>query len=90
MKRKKMDKIKTKITMQNMLGVFIVLCPILDIISFIFRNNFQTYISPSTFLRPIITIGVSIAIFIKSKAKRKNFNYMFNLCYIWNNSYNYI
>ena len=65
-----MDKIKTKITVQNALCLYIIICPILDMVSFIYRNFFQTYISPSTFLRPIITIAVTATIFIKCKWKR--------------------
>lgn len=65
-----MKKIKEKLTMENALCLFILLCPILDMASFLFRNTFQTSLSPSTFIRPIITIIIAIIIFIKTKKKR--------------------
>ncbi len=79
-----MEKLRKKITIENALCLFIILCPILDMASFLFRNTFNTSISPSTFIRPIITIAVAIIIFFKCKFKRKNnYNrtYIFNL---WN------
>lgn len=66
-----MEKIKEKITIENMLCLLIVICPILDMASFIFRNIFNTNISPSTFLRPIIPICAIIYIFIKKPIKLK-------------------
>ena len=86
MKREKMERLKNKITIENALCLFIVLCPILDILSFIFRKSFETCISPSTFLRPVITIAVAIEIFIKHKFKRKNCFDLFNLFCIWSGS----
>ena len=59
--------------MENLLVIFLILCPIFDILSFIFRNIFNTSISPSTILRPIIPLIVFIDIFIKSKHKLKIF-----------------
>ena len=58
---------------ENLLIIFIILCPIFDIISFVFRNTFNTSISPSTLLRPIIPLIVIIDLFIKSKKKLKMF-----------------
>lgn len=66
-----MPNIKKKITVENILCLFIVLCPILDMISFLFRNFFNTSISPSTFIRPIIPITLIMYIFIKDKIKLK-------------------
>lgn len=66
-------KINTKNLMENLLVIFLILCPIFDILSFIFRNIFNTSISPSTILRPIIPLMVFIDIFIKSKHKLKIF-----------------
>lgn len=66
-------KINTKNLMGNLLVIFLILCPIFDILSFIFRNIFNTSISPSTILRPIIPLIVFIDIFIKSKHKLKIF-----------------
>ena len=43
-------------TMENILCFFIIVCPILDVASFLFRNYFNTFFSISTILRPIIPI----------------------------------
>ena len=51
--------------------MFIIFCPILDMLSFIFRNIFETKISPSTFLRPIVSIIVIIYILLKEKKRFK-------------------
>lgn len=65
-----MEKSK-KVKMDKLLYILIILCPILDMLSFIFRNTFETKISPSTFLRPIISIIVIIYIIIKDKNRWK-------------------
>ena len=57
--------------LEDILCIYIVLCPILDILSFLFRNYFETNISVSTFLRPIFPIIISIYIFIKANKKNK-------------------
>lgn len=62
---------KEKITLESLLCLLIILCPILDMASFVFRNVFSTNISPSTFIRPIIPIAVIIYIFFKDKIKLK-------------------
>jgi O-antigen ligase len=62
---------KKLIKIDKLLCVLIVLCPMLDMLSFIFRNTFETKISPSTFLRPIISIIVIIYIVIKDKNRWK-------------------
>jgi len=59
------------IKIDKLLCMLIVLCPILDMLSFIFRNTFETKISPSTFLRPIISIIVIIYILFKDKNRCK-------------------
>ena len=56
---------------EKLLSMLIILCPILDMLSFIFRNTFETKISPSTFLRPIISIIVIIYIIITDKNRLK-------------------
>lgn len=56
-------------TIENILCVFIIICPILDIASFLFRQYFNTNISISTFIRPIIPIIAVIYIFFKDKIK---------------------
>ena len=66
-----MEKIKRKLNIENLLAIFIILCPILDIASFIFRNIFNTKISPSTIIRPIIPIIAFIYYFIKADKKYK-------------------
>lgn len=63
--------IKEKINIENILCLFIILCPILDMASFIFRNCFETRFSPATFLRPVIPICIIIYIFFKDKIKLK-------------------
>lgn len=60
-----------KITLDKLLCTLIVICPILDILSFIYRNIYETSISPSTILRPIISIVAIIYIFIKDKNRWK-------------------
>lgn len=66
-----MKKVKEKLNIENLLTVFIILCPILDIASFIFRNIFNTKISPSTIIRPVIPIIAFIYYFIKADKKYK-------------------
>lgn len=60
-----------KITLDKLLCMLIIICPILDIVSFIFRNTFETTISPSTILRPIISIISIIYVFFKDKNRWK-------------------
>ena len=69
-KEEKMEKIKSKITIENALCLFIIICPILDMASFLFRNALNTNFSPSTFIRPVISIVVAIIIFVKCNFKR--------------------
>ena len=66
-----MEKIKKQIAPENLLCILIILCPILDMSSFIFRNIFLTNISLSTFIRPIIPICIIAYIFFKDKIKMK-------------------
>ena len=66
-----MEKIKKYITIENILCLFIIICPILDMASFLFRNNFGTSISPSTIIRPIIPIIIILILFFKEKIKLK-------------------
>ena len=62
---------KEEINIENILCLFIMLCPILDIISFGYRNIFHTNFSPSTILRPIIPMIVFIYLFFKKDKKFK-------------------
>ena len=57
--------------LEKLLFIFIAILPILDIFSFTFRNVFQTSISPSTFVRPIVPIIAILIIFFKNKFKLK-------------------
>ena len=66
-----MAKIKEKINAQNLICLFIILCPILDSLSFLFRNHFTTTFSPSTILRPIIPCILFIYLFFKEKNKKQ-------------------
>ena len=79
-----MKKIKEKISIENALCLYIIICPILDMVSFLFRNAFQTSWSPSTFIRPIITIIISGIIFFKCKFKREINIRRTCICYLWN------
>lgn len=69
----KKKKINTKNLTENLLVIFVILCPVFDILSFVFRNTFNTSISPSTILRPIIPLIAIIDLFIKSKHKLRMF-----------------
>lgn len=61
-----------KLNLEKLLCIFIILLPILDITSFIFRNFFNTNFSPSTFIRPIIPIISFLILFFKNKFKLKS------------------
>lgn len=75
-------KIKSKLTLENLLEIFIIMCPILDILSFLFRNRFGTNLSISTVLRPLIPIIVFACIFFKEKCKNKIKIILIGLIYI--------
>lgn len=67
-----MKKLKVEeINLETLLCIFIVACPILDMASFLFRNAFGTNFSPSTIIRPVISIVCILYIFIKEKYKGK-------------------
>ena len=67
----KIQKIRRNITLENTLCLFVVLCPILDMVSFLFRNFFKTNLSPSTIIRPIIPTVLFIILFFKENNKGK-------------------
>lgn len=69
MTNKLLTKTNKKIGLEEILYLFIIICPLLDAASFIFRNYFNTTISISTILRPIIPIVAIIYIFFKDKIK---------------------
>lgn len=69
-----MEQIKSKfknIKLEDVLCLFIIICPVLDMLSFIYRNALETSISPSTFIRPIIPILIFIIVFFKNKIKKQ-------------------
>ena len=80
-----MEKIKEltkRNNIENILCAFIIICPILDIMSFLFRNKFNTNYSPSTFIRPIISIVVMMYLFIKRDKKFKLYSFLTALLYM--------
>ena len=77
-----MEKIKKVINLENVLCIFLIICPILDMASFIFRNNFNVNLSPSTFIRPIIPIILAIIIFFKENKKFKLYMFFVGLIYL--------
>jgi len=66
-----MNKLKQIINLENLIYLIIIICPILDMASFIFRNAFNTKISPATILRPVIPVIIIIYLFFKKKFKIK-------------------
>ena len=73
-------KLKEKLSLENLMCLFVILCPVLDMISFLFRNYFDTSISPTTVLRPIIPCIVFGILFFKEKNKGKKV--VVGLCYL--------
>jgi len=71
-----MKKLKGLCTLENLLCLYIIICPILDITSFLFRNYFNTNFSPSTIIRPIIPIICFIVLFFKENKKTKKIGIM--------------
>lgn len=70
------------INLETLLCIFIVACPILDMVSFLFRNTFDTNFSPSTVLRPVITIVAIIYLFFRNNKKFKIYTAIFGLVYL--------
>lgn len=66
--KKEINKI---INIKNILCMFIIICPILDSASFLFRNVFDTKLSPSTFIRALVPIFVILYLFFKNDKKFK-------------------
>ena len=75
-----MEKIK-RFSIENILCLFIVLCPVLDMVSFLYRNIFNINFSPSTFVRPIISIVVIIYLFFTKNKKFKLYSFLTFLLY---------
>ena len=57
--------------LENVLCLFVILSPIFDISSFLFRNYFNTAFSPSTVIRPIIPCICFIVLFFKESKKHR-------------------
>jgi len=70
------------INVENILCLFIILCPILDMVSFGYRNIFNTNLSPSTIIRPIIPIIISIYLFFKEDKKFKKYTFFIGTIYL--------
>lgn len=66
---------------ETILCLLIILCPILDITSFLFRNVFHTNFSPSTILRPILPTIVLFYLFFKKDRKFKLATIGFGMLY---------
>ena len=66
-----LSRIKNKVTLENLLVIYIILCPVLDIVSFLFRNYFKLDFSPSTIIRPIIPCVCFAILFFKEKNKKQ-------------------
>ncbi len=64
-------KLLKKIRIEHIVYFYIIICPLLDIASVWFREIYETKISISTILRPIIPIILAIYIFIKANKKHK-------------------
>lgn len=61
-----------KFKIEYLLYVFIIITPILDAVSFLFREYFPNVgFSPATIIRPIIPIILLLYVFIKDKSQRK-------------------
>lgn len=60
-----MENLKPKFNVENFLCLFVILCPVLDMVSFLFRNVFNTNFSPSTFARPFIPALITLYLFFK-------------------------
>lgn len=52
----KKKKIDTKNLTENLLVIFVILCPVFEYFKFCFQDTFNTNLSPSTILRPIIPL----------------------------------
>lgn len=70
------------INLENILCLFVILCPILDIVSFEYRNIFNINFSPSTVIRPLIPIIVMIYLFLKKDKKFKIYSLIGGLIYL--------
>ena len=60
-----------KINAKTLLLIFIILMPVLDMVSFVYRNKIGTEMSITAILRPIIPIVLMGIIFFKNKFKGK-------------------
>ena len=66
-----MEEKKKRITIPQLLSLYLILCPIFDCVSFLFRSVTKTSWSPSTWLRPILPTFIFLYLFFKEKHKGK-------------------
>lgn len=69
--KNKVQNKKQRNLVENLLCLLIMISPILDMMSFLFRNAFHTNWSPSTFLRPCIPMLAMGIIFLKKPVKKQ-------------------
>ena len=73
--------IRKNCNLENILCLFLVLCPILDIVSFLYRKNFNTNFSPSTIMRPIIPMIIITFLFFTKNKKFKLYTFLAFIIY---------
>ena len=76
-----MNKIK-KISVENILEIFIIICPILDSLSFIFRNMLNVNFSPATIIRAVVPVILLIYLFFKNDKKFKKDMIIIGITYL--------
>lgn len=70
-KNSKIEKFLNFFKLDILISLYIIMLPILDSSSYIFRNLLKMNFSPSTFLRPIYLIFIIVIMFFKSLEKNK-------------------
>lgn len=73
--------IRKNCNLENILCLFLLLCPILDIVSFLYRKNFNTNFSPSTIMRPIIPMIIITFLFFTKNKKFKLYTFLAFIIY---------
>ena len=51
--------------------VYIVISPFLDMLSYVYRNNTNITLTPTTIVKPFITLSLTAVLFILAKKKEK-------------------
>lgn len=70
-KNSKIEKFLNFFKLDILISIYIIMLPILDSSSYIFRNLLKMNFSPSTFLRPIYLMFIIVIMFFKSLEKNK-------------------